>query len=100
MSAPTLWDIRQHAVSAQLPPGTLVTWALISETVSKQPYNMCDVMWWVCLCLDASVTSVSQVHGSNVFTDYQSHLLCAHQFLAKQLPETMSRGQLRSNIIR
>ena len=43
MSAPTLWDIWQHAVSAQLPPGTLVTWALISATVSKQPYNMCDV---------------------------------------------------------
>ena len=43
MSAPALWNIRQHAVSAQLPPGTLVTWALISATVSKQPYNMCDV---------------------------------------------------------
>ena len=58
-------------------------------------------MWRACVCLGASFTSVSQVHDSNVCTDYQSHLLCAQQVLAKQLPETRSRVvHLQSNIIR
>ena len=98
MSAPALWNIRQHAVSAQLPPGTLLTWRLISATVSHQAYNICDVAGvYAHLCIFhqrqytiRTWSYVCQVHDSNVFTNYHSHLLRAKQALEKQLPELWS----------